>query len=122
MKRDVWTVGDHAERPAGNPGECFYCQRKAGEQHAADCVMRRRTVVIRASVELVVDVPETWSANDIEFQRNESSMCANNLIHDLQALSERAGCLCQFADFEFVREATAEDEEAQQLRVTDLQG
>lgn len=123
MKRQSpWTVGDWGVRPAGLPTKCFYCDAVRGEVHKEGCVIRRRTVVVKFSVELVVDVPEDWDTDAIEFRYNDSSWCANNLFlpHVMERVDKEGRCLCDFAEAEFIREATAEDEEAQCLKAEEL--
>lgn len=119
MKRENWPVGDYGIRPAGKPDECFYCNVKRGEQHKAGCVIRCQTVVVRMTVEYVVDIPESWGAENLEFQRNEGSWCSDNGVRELQSLMDRVdaagGCLCPMIEYAFVREATAEDEKQSRL-------
>lgn len=96
-------------RPLGNPNQCFYCQMLMGLDHHPDCVCRKRTVVVRAQVEYVVDVPQDWAESMIEFHRNDSSWCAGNMIAELEEVRGH-NCLCNAISFTFIREATAEDE------------
>ena len=114
-------------RPAGKPDECFYCKRPMGAAHKTGCVIVGRTVVIRVTMEVVVDVPRDWDKDSVEFKYNGSSWCASNFIGDLAAWDERVDaaaekerehtglpyaesiCLCQNFEAEFVREATEED-------------
>lgn len=118
MKRDTWIVGPYAIQPAGKPDECFYCRAKIGTEHAAGCVMRSRTVVIRTIVEHVVDVPEDWGEGMIEWHHGEK-MCVIDSLKAVGALAARleeadVGCCCGRIelDAEYVREATDEDEQA----------
>ena len=120
MKRPIWSVGNHGIRPAGSPTACFYCGAGIAEQHKPDCVIRSRTVVVKMEIDLVVTVPESWTPEDIEFHRHESSWCASSIINDLENLANRKDCLCQFTEFKFVREATEEDEEKQGVFVNIL--
>ena len=53
-------------------------------------------------------VPSDWDEEMINFQRNESSWCANNLIDEL---AKREPCICSITEAKFVGEATPEDEE-----------
>jgi hypothetical protein len=82
-------------------------------------VIRNRTAVLNFAVELVVAVPESWSQEDIESHYNEGPWCGDNLGELLgEAISRAqrgAGCLCGAVSIAFVREATPEDERAQQL-------
>lgn len=84
------------------------------------CVIRERTVVIRASFEIVYPVPEDWSKENIEGHLNESGWCKNNILVTLNNLAERAGCLCQFGEFEYIREATKIDEEVNKLFIDEI--
>lgn len=121
MKRTTpWIVGDHGIRPAGPQDRCFYCHQPKGAVHLDECVIRTRTVVVRFTVELVIDEPESFTEKDINFQFNESSWCADNLADMLADNVKRTGdadfgCLCEVVSAAYVREATAEDEQAQQL-------
>ncbi len=118
MKSNDWPVTAGDVRPAKPDGTCFYCGQSIGQQHAEKCVCRRKTVVVRISVEHVVKVPEDWDQHMIEFNHNESSSCFDNRISELSDLIERldasdAGCSCNLkVQSEFVREATEDDETA----------
>lgn len=121
MNRNIWPVADHGIRPNGQPDRCFYCDAAKGDQHRMGCVIRQRTVVVRTIVEHTIDVPEDWGKSNIEF--TEGSSCSDNLIERLNLLSERLDeteCTCGMVEIEFVREATAEDEERSKLYVEKL--
>lgn len=120
MKRDNWPVEEHGIRPAGHPNHCFYCQEPKGGEHDVECVIRERTVVIRMVVEYVIDVPEHWTPKDIEFHRNDGSWCADNALEELAELRGEDGCICSLARFEYVREATGEDEQESGVFVAKL--
>ena len=109
MTRDEWQVKEFGIRPAGSPDHCFYCGEPRGGTHKADCVIRERTVVVKLTIEYTITVPEHWTPEDIEFHRNESSWCTSNALPELEKLDEN-GCLCHGSSFEYVREATLEDE------------
>jgi hypothetical protein len=95
----------------GGDRQCFYCQSPVGTEHRAGCVQRHRTVVIEATFTLVREVPEDWEPHMIEFQLNDSSWCASNMLGDLEKLDEADGrCLCSQFRGRYVREATPEDE------------
>lgn len=120
MKRDVWVVS--AE------GGCAHCHEAKGSGHAVDCVVRKRTVVVRVSVELVIAEPETWDAGMIEFFHNESSSCASNVASELEQFfdvmskEQSPACPCGFVSVAYVREASEENELLQGLAVADLRG
>lgn len=120
MKRANWPVEDYGIRPAGKPNECFYCHEPKGGTHKQNCVIRHRTVVVEVRMELVIDKPENWSPEDIEFFFNESSSCQSNIIDRLVELRDRLGCLCGLIDTTYLREAKPEDEEDQKLFVKDV--
>lgn len=132
MKRDNWPVGDYGVRPRGNQGECFYCRSERGTQHKKDCVIRQRSVIVRVTIEYPVLVPEDWSQKDIEFHRNESSLCSGDkFLQEMGSLAayidrhveEEGGigvcCGCSLIETAYVREATAEDELECGVRVED---
>ena len=107
-KPETHVVTEDAVRPAGNPGECFYCHRPLGEQHVDNCVIRVRTVVVRLEAEVVIRQPASWTPKNINWHKSDSSWCADNAI---DWLTERPGCLCGKLKVSYVREATAQDEE-----------
>lgn len=121
MKRKDWPVGEYGVRPAGEPDECFYCHAKVGEQHGLSCVVRSRTVLVRVTTEIVIDVPEDWDKEQIEAAKNQGSWCADNILSIMEARNERTGgCLCGKTKIEFVRDATEDDEDGDQIFVNDL--
>lgn len=117
-------------RPSGKPGECFYCQMPISALHKPDCVIVSKSVVVKITMEVVIDVPRDWGASNVNFKLNKSSWCASNIIEDLHDWKERsdtegerrvmeqgffgsmAQCLCQTFEGEFVRDATKEDHHA----------
>jgi len=114
MKRDNWTVGPYAVRPAGKPDECFYCRSKIGDQHAQGCVIRTKTVVLTLQMSIAVEAPENWDNEDVLFHRNESSWCASNYQKEIEAYFEyidREGCCaCRNIRVTEVRDALEHDE------------
>lgn len=111
MKRNDWTVDKYSIRHTGTPNECFYCNAKVGEQHKEDCVIRSRTVNIDFTIHMVMDVPECWDENDINFHFNDGSWCASNLLSRLAIRENSDRCLCNITDAKYIGEATEEDEE-----------
>ena len=91
-------------RPAGKPGECFYCLKKLGEPHTWECVIPQKTVRVRTTFVYEVSVPRSWDSAGVEFHRNESSSCADNIIQDLEAFSKKNGCLCSHQETKFVED------------------
>lgn len=120
MKRDEWKVGEYGIRPNGSPDHCFYCGEPRGADHKPDCVIRSRTVVAQVTIEYVHTVPEFWTQDEIEFFLCDSSWCASNVLDELRQIADRGGCLCGQSAFEYLREATTEDEERDGIKVTEL--
>jgi len=110
MRVDSWKVTNDAVAPAGKPDECFCCNKKLGDEHKPDCVIRERTVVIDITFRMVRATPEDWDKEQIEFQLNNGRFCMDNILDELNDLSERLGCLCGVSEAELIREATPEDE------------
>ncbi len=103
-----FTVTPAACRPVQTVKDrCFYCKQMIGSAHKAECVLVKKKVVVRLIMEYEVSVPADWAPDQIEFHRNESSWCADNLVDELAALAESQdgnGCLCGCAKFAFVRD------------------
>lgn len=100
---ETWTVTkENGPLPAGKPDECFYCGQPLGAQHAAECVCRTRTVIVRATIEYEVTVPSFWDRAQIHFHRNEGSWCSNNMLNELDELNR--DCLCRYVKWEYVGE------------------
>lgn len=97
-------VTKKAVRPAGPQDRCFYCRQIIGTPHDFSCVLLKRKVKVRLTVEYEVDVPAEWDKEQIEFHRNEGSWCANNALDELTALfrSENSPCMCELSHFEVV--------------------
>ena len=113
MREDSWIVTEEHVPPAGKPGECFWCSAKIGAEHNSSCVCRNRTVVVEIRTRVVKRVPESWEIDLIENHHSgRIRNCAVNNLVDLENLAERnGGCLCDFTDVVFMREATEKDEE-----------
>jgi len=89
---------------------CSYCRAPVGHSHFGDCVHRIKTVVLRASFLLTVQVPEDSSDETILSFYNDSSHCSDNELRQFQKLVEADGCACRRLTFELVGDASAEDE------------
>lgn len=133
-KSSLVTEADSRGRQHGD--RCFYCPSTIGSEHGPECVRRQRTIVVRTVVEHTVLVPEFWDEDLINFSRNESSKCADNILDELARVSdyldhEKQGrllvphpdgpagtmtivgaplCFCRAIESTYVREASAEDE------------
>lgn len=102
----MFKVTKKAARPAGNQDKCFYCKRKVGEKHGDTCVLVRKKVTVRATITYQVVVPASWEKDDVEFHRNESSWCADNMISDLDKFLGETECLCRHTRHQYVDDAT----------------
>jgi len=95
-------VTDKAKRPASEKNECFYCHSHIGEQHKKECVLIRKKVKVRVTIEYEIVEPASWDKDKIEFHRNESSWCCSNIIGELKEIDEKENCLCLMAKTEYL--------------------
>jgi hypothetical protein len=95
---------DDGIRPAGNPDQCLYCSSLVGEEHARDCVVITKKVKVRFSFTIEIDVPHSWSKEDIEFHHNEGTWCADNAydLIDAHVKSQWLLCSCDLFHSEFL--------------------
>lgn len=120
MRRLGWEVNEEGVRPAGPPDACFYCGKKKGAEHGHDCVIRKRTVVTRITLDLVQLVPEGWEEEQINFYLNDPVWCLENLREEIErALSNKHACSCKIMEGKYQREAEEEDEENFKIFVED---
>lgn len=99
----MFIVTEKAQRPGdmdGKSGKCFYCREEIGKPHKQTCVLLKKKVKVKATIEYEVDVPASWDVDQIEFHRNEGSWCADNMLDELEKLAKDEGCLCACAVFE----------------------
>jgi len=102
-----YRVTPEAMRPASDELRCFYCHEAVGGMHKDDCVLIMKLVKVRLTLEYEVPFPAHWTAHDVEFQRNDGSWCAGNLVGELARLSaDNEGCLCNSAHYEYIGEAS----------------
>ena len=85
---------DDGIRPAGAPDKCFYCGEKVWEDHKPDCVILLRRVRVAYVFALEIEVPHDWAEEDILYNRNDGTWCADNAIKELEELQKKRGCLC----------------------------
>jgi len=91
----AWPVvvpNDDGIRPAGSKDECFYCQKRIGEPHGAECVMVTKRIEMAVKADLPdgvvlegrwrLDVPYFWDDDKCEFHKNDSSWCATNFMYE----------------------------------------
>jgi len=102
MPPDRRLVAADCERPARMDGTCFYCRQPVGGLHVPNCVAFKRRVRVRAVIEYEIDVPASWSKEQIEFHRNEGSWCADNMIDEISAIGGEDGCLCAAVQFTYL--------------------
>lgn len=112
MKLPVAKDAGHA--PNAYPGaekECIYCKSPRGEEHKADCVCVKRTVVLEMTIKFVKDVPASWTGDTILFFFNDSSHCADNEFDTIADSTDDEHCLCFRSNVKYVGEATEADHE-----------
>lgn len=96
---------------------------------------KRKKVVVALTIQTIVDVPEDWDKDRIEFWLNGSSSCIDNVVGPIAAEIEAADeiekmipghspCFCFRTESVYVRDAGEEDlhnlqftEQLRQLRV-----
>lgn len=92
---------------------CRYCRAGVGTPHRFDCPIPRKTVLLKVHANLIVDVPQNWTDEDVEFHFNESSSCTDNVLNNLTRQTARLGatqgCSCGSVQVEYSREATESD-------------
>lgn len=91
-----------AMRPASYKEACFRCGQPVGSEHKPDCVMIRKKVLVRMTVEYEVSIPNHWTKEDFEFHRNEGTWCAGNVIEELHEFAGESECLCNCTHFEYL--------------------
>lgn len=92
-------------RLAGKPDECFFCLQKIGENHKENCVCYRKLVVIKVEFEYTYETYVNQTPEKLEFYLNEGTYCADNLLEDLQKVSNANGCICPNFTGTYLREA-----------------
>jgi hypothetical protein len=100
-----YIVSRDAMRPASLEEMCFYCHQPIGQEHKESCVLIKKKVKVRMTVEYIISVPNEWDKDQIEFHRNDSTWCADNAIKELEEFS-KGGCLCQYTNFEYLGDET----------------
>lgn len=90
-------------RPASSQRRCFYCREPVGGRHKETCVLVKKRVRINVQVALSyeITVPANWTADDVEYHRNEGSWCADNALSEF---AELGGCLCGSMTTRFLRD------------------
>ncbi len=79
-------------------------------------------MVVEVRLQLVRVVPEDWDSARVESHMNDSSWCADNIFMDIRANAGKDHCLCNVFTGAYVREATADDEEARGVSVARMAG
>lgn len=96
---------DDGIRPAGESNKCLYCHQNVGTEHLKDCVTVKHRVYIKVEFALEIEVPYSWTPEEIEFHHGQSSWCANNIVRDIeQYLVDNSRCLCDEFRTIFIRE------------------
>lgn len=103
-RKTQFKVTRDSMRPASEGEECcFYCAEPLGSNHLSTCVLVRKKVKVRFSIEYEVAVPSFWSGADVDFHRNDSSWCKSNVIEELRDMIHSGDdCLCYKSLFEYL--------------------
>ncbi len=120
MKRKNWIVGEFSVRPKGNPGECFFCKHKLGMQHAKDCAIRERSVVVRATIDVTAYVTEDMPNAMITEAFNDPEWLQGELGYLLELLIREPYRLHEVSTVQYLREATSIDERRAKRRLSDI--
>lgn len=93
-----------AMRPGSSEERCFYCRQPIGAFHGPECVLVKKFVNVRMTVDYVIEVPANWDKHMIEFHRNDGTWCANNALDELAELTEEdeGTCMCSGTHFEYL--------------------
>ena len=98
-----WPVvieNDDGIRPAGEPDQCFLCSQKIGQPHSRDCVTITKVVKVRYTFEIEIEVPHSWSKENVEFHRNKSGWCADSAFDEIEEyIGNVCACGCFSAEF-----------------------
>ena len=92
---------------------CLYC-RQPVPNHAPDCIVPDRTVVVELKIRMVVRMPRSFDVDSINFAMNGSSACSQRYIDQLYRegnQKENICTVCHRMDMEYLREATQKDHE-----------
>lgn len=102
---------------AGKPGECFYCNERIGRAHAVDCILRKRTIIVSVTIDLLQEVGQTHTEADVN-QIFGKTWRKDNITGAIESATKQ-GCLCDLATVKFKREASAEDEKRHGYKLED---
>lgn len=100
-------------RPAGKPGHCFYCGIHVGHEHAKNCICRKRTIIMKAEIEVLMEMgedPNIYTEAYINHKFDgEGTYCMDNIIEMIET-ARGDSCLCGNAKMTYLREASEKDE------------
>lgn len=95
---ETWYVKEDDVRPARPDGTCFYCRQALTMPHELDCVIRSKRTKIVAEITYEIEIPASWTEEDVLFHRNEGTWCSSNMIQELENIDT---CLCKEVKFRF---------------------
>lgn len=84
-------------RPGETVEHVIAIYNKAKEPPPVEVPKGRKKVRVLLELEYDVLVPEDWDHGMVEFHRNESSWCKNNLIAELESIFENDNGPCAFS-------------------------
>lgn len=101
--KSEFIVTEKAKVPVSVDETCFRCGQPIGGYHLTDCVLLAKMVKVRMTIEYWIQVPAHWKKEDVEFNRNDGTNCADNAIKELEEISKKDGCLCGRMNFECIQ-------------------
>jgi len=63
-----------------------------------------KKVVVALVSTVIIEVPEDWDEDTIDFSFNESSVCVSNLFRDIAAACSDTKCPCMATSVKYVKE------------------
>lgn len=106
MNKSAFEVTGASMRPASDRLECFYCHQAIGSFHLDSCVLLKKRVRLKVTIEYETEVPADWDSQQIEFHRNDGSWCADNMIDELESYVGEDGCICPITKFEHLADVS----------------
>jgi len=67
-----------------------------------------KKVKVKAIIEYEIEVPDFYTKEDVEFQRNDGTWCASNMLQELTKLIKEEDCICQRVKYEYIGESDHE--------------
>ena len=100
-----FVVTEKAMRPASPERRCFYCHQAIGDFHKDSCVLISKWAKVEIKMTIDIEVPSWWGKHDVEFNRNEGTSCAGNVVGDIERFQDKVGyCLCGEVEYKYIED------------------